>query len=96
VKSDKEIIQLLESDPNEGMIQLMEQYLKLVHSVASGLKNPEDVKDCINDTFADFYRYRSSFDPSKGSLGNYLAAIKKERIRHPCPEPKAHHRSLLK
>ena len=75
MKSDKEIMQLLESDPNEGMVQLMEQYLKLVHSVASGLKNPEDVKDCINDTFADFYRYRSSFDPNKGSLGNYLAAI---------------------
>lgn len=75
MKSDKEIMQLLESDPNEGMVQLMERYLKLVHSVASGLKNPEDVKDCINDTFADFYRYRSSFDPGKGSLGNYLAAI---------------------
>lgn len=75
MKSDNEIIQLLESDPNEGMVQLMDQYLKLVHSIASGLKNPEDVKDCINDTFADFYRYRSSFDPNKGSLGNYLAAI---------------------
>ncbi len=75
MKSDKEIIQLLESDPNEGMVQLMEQYLKLVHSIAARLKNPEDVKDCINDTFADFYRYRCSFDPNKGSLGNYLAAI---------------------
>lgn len=75
MKSDKEMIQLLESDPNEGMVQLMEQYLKLVHSIAASLKNPEDVKDCINDTFTDFYRYRSSFDPNKGSLNNYLAAI---------------------
>lgn len=75
MKSDKELIHLLESDPNEGMVQLMEQYLRLVHSIAAKLKNPEDVKDCINDTFTDFYRYRSSFDPNKGSLSNYLAAI---------------------
>lgn len=75
MKSDKELIRLLESDPNEGMVQIMEQHLKLVHSIASKLKKPEDVKDCINDTFTDFYRYRSSFDPNKGSLGNYLAAI---------------------
>ena len=45
MKSDKEIMQLLESDPNAGMVQVMEQYLKLVHSIAAGLKNPEDVKE---------------------------------------------------
>lgn len=75
MKSDRELMKLLESDPNAGMVQIMEQYLKLVHSIAADLKNPEDVKDCINETFTDFYRYRSSFDPDKGSLDHYLAAI---------------------
>lgn len=72
---DKEILRLLETDPNEGMVLLLERYLKLVHSIAGSLKAPEDVKDCINETFADFYQYRSSFDPRKGSLDNYLAGI---------------------
>lgn len=68
-------MQLLESDPNEGMVKIMEQYLRLVHCIAAGLKNPEDVKDCINDTFTDFYRYRDNFEPDKGTLAQYLAAI---------------------
>ena len=90
MKSDKEIMQLLESDPNAGMVQVMEQYLKLVHSIAAGLKNPEDVKDCINDTFADFYRYRNSFDPDKGSLDNYLAAITRRNLADIAARNKKH------
>lgn len=90
MKSDKEMIQLLDSDPNEGMVQLMEQYLKLVHSIAASLKNPEDVKDCINDTFTDFYRYRSSFDPYKGSLSNYLAAITRRNVADIAARNKKH------
>ena len=79
MKSDREILRQLEEDPNEGMVQLMEKYLGLVHSVAAGLKDPEDVRECINDTFADFYQYRASFDPEKGSLDNYLATIARRR-----------------
>lgn len=58
----------------------MQCYTGLVWSVAAGyLENPEDIKECVNDTFVEFYRERGRFDPEKGSLKQYLATIARRR-----------------
>ena len=74
--NDKELIALLKEDPERGMEQIVTQYTGLLCVTADRLlSEPEDVKDCVNETFAEFFRQRENFDPDKGSLKGYLAVI---------------------
>ena len=75
-QEDKQILKELKQHPQHGMELLMEAYTGLIWKVISfHLKNPEDIKECVNDTFAQFYFHRNSFDASKASLSIYLTAI---------------------
>ena len=89
--NDKEIIDLLNENPEEGMEQIITQYSGLLWAVISRhISQPEDIKECVNDTYAEFFRAKNDFDENKGSLKNFLAviaqrqAIKKyhENLRH--------------
>lgn len=74
--TDKEIKLLLREDPEKGMEQIVAQYTGLLWSVADQiLQEPEDIKDCVNETFTEFFYQRERFDPEKGALKNYLAMI---------------------
>lgn len=74
--TDQKIMETIKQDPEQGMILLMETYTGLIFKVISfHLQNPEDIKECTNDTFAEFYFKQSSFDENKSSLPVYLTAI---------------------
>lgn len=74
--SETELIDLLERSSQERMETLFERYAGLLWSVAGQyLHDPEDIKECVNDTFMEFYRHRNRFEPQKGSLKTYLVAI---------------------
>lgn len=76
MQSDKKLLALLDRDPETGMEELVTQYNGLLWSVAARrLGEPEDIKDCVNETFLEFYVHRDRFAPDKGSLKNYLSAI---------------------
>lgn len=78
--SDKKILQRFHENPQEGMILLMERYTGLLWYVASQyLKNPEDVKECVNDTFTAFYFKRDAYQEEKASLSVYLTALVKNK-----------------
>lgn len=80
MRSDAQILALLDRDPEEGMARLLEQYAGLVWTVsARALQNTEDTRECVNDVFAEFYRRRDEFDPEKGSLKTFLALIARRR-----------------
>ena len=60
--------------------ELIRQYTALVFKICSGyLSDPEDIKECVNDTFLDFYMQRERFDPEKGSAASLLAVIAKNK-----------------
>ena len=74
--TDKEMKVLLAEDPERGMERIVAQYTGLLWSVASQtLGEQEDIKDCVNETFTEFFHHRERFDPEKGSLKSYLAVI---------------------
>ena len=76
--TDKELVTLLEQDQERGMEKIIKQHTGLLWTVASQyLSVPEDVKDCVNDTFVEFFYNCERFDSEKGSLKGYLAAITK-------------------
>lgn len=75
-RPDADLMALLERSPQEGTAELFRLYAGLVWSVAEKyLDNPEDVKECVNDTFLEFYLHRERFRPEKGELKTWLAAI---------------------
>ncbi len=67
VRVQNKIFRLFPQDPQEAMQLAVEQYTGLVWRTARGyLENPEDVKECVNDTFMEFYLHRENFDPERG------------------------------
>lgn len=74
--TDTELIALLEGDPEAGMAAVIEQYSGLLWKVASNrLQSREDIRDCVSETFSEFYLHRENYDPQKGALKSYLATI---------------------
>lgn len=74
--SDIRLINIIKKDPQKGMCILLEQYTGLVwHIISFHLKNPEDIRECVSETFSQFYFRREKYDPKKASLALYLASI---------------------
>ncbi|MCI8513566.1 MAG: sigma-70 family RNA polymerase sigma factor [Lachnospiraceae bacterium] len=74
--TEEELIALLENDREKGTVALWEAYSGLVWRIcARRLSDPEDVKECVNDSFAAFVLNPQKFDPKKGTLKQYLCAI---------------------
>ncbi len=73
---NSEILNTLNETPHAGMTMLMEKYTGLVWKIVSfHLSNPEDIKECVNDTFTKFYFCKDQFDPEKADISTYLSAI---------------------
>lgn len=78
--SDAQLLALLRRDMNEGAAALLEAYSGLVWQVcARRLRNPEDIKECVNITFADFCVSFHRFDADRGSLRSFLCTIADRR-----------------
>ena len=55
---------------------LLKQYAGLLWSVCRRrLENDEDIKECVNSTFAEICLHQEKYDADKGSLKNYLCMM---------------------
>ena len=53
---DEQILRLMDEHPSEGVSLLMEQYMRLLWSACKlYLDDPEDIRECVQDTIVDFY-----------------------------------------
>lgn len=78
--TDKKLLHLLDQNPEEGMSLLMEQYMGLLWSACHlYLTNPEDIRECVQETFADFYGNRERFRAERGTVKAYLYVIAKRK-----------------
>lgn len=60
--------------------ELMKRYAALVWKTAAAfLQDPEDMKECVNDVFLEYYLHSENYDPQKGSEAAYLAGIARKR-----------------
>lgn len=93
---DKKILTLLSEHPEEGMALLMEQYMGLLWSACGlYLENPEDIRECVQETFLEFYEYQGRFCPEKGTLKAYLYVIAKRKAIRRMKENRAYTREPL-
>ena len=79
---EKKLLELLKKKPNEGMKELMEQYMGYCyHIVRNRLMNfpQEDIEECVSDVFLDAYKYREKIDLEKGGFRAFLAIVARRR-----------------
>ena len=81
--SDRELLELFGTDPENALETVMERYINLVtHVVRLSLIPPfseEDVDECVSDVFVKFYNSVTAIDPEKGSIRSYLCTVAKNR-----------------
>ncbi len=76
MKSDEELLALLDSSPEEGMEELIDRCSGLVWSIVKRrLENDEDARECVNDTFLEFYRRRGDVDLKRGSVELFIGIL---------------------
>ena len=81
--TQEEILVLLKTAPEKGMLNLTEQYTALVWKVVwgklSGICREEDIEETVSDVFLDFYKKHNTVDLSKGSLATFLITLAQRR-----------------
>lgn len=75
---DQQLITLMQNDPEKGVEQAIRQYGGLCKAVTVrilGADHPEDIEECISDTFLKLWRAADGIDLQKGTLKAYAASI---------------------
>ena len=79
-RTEARILALLKKSPREGAEAVIEEYSPLVwHSAAQHLRDPEDIREVVNDVFYTFLTQQDRFDPQKGSLKLWLVRMARAR-----------------
>jgi RNA polymerase sigma-70 factor (ECF subfamily) len=80
---ENKLIKLIHSGDAGAYIHIIEKCNKLLWVIVGGILNnvgtSEDVEECISDTYVSLWRNPKMFDPSKGNLKTYLAAVAKRK-----------------
>ncbi|MBQ2062556.1 MAG: sigma-70 family RNA polymerase sigma factor [Oscillospiraceae bacterium] len=72
------LLELLRSDPQQGMTALIDAYGGLIHAVVRGKLRgfgQSDVEACVADAFSEFYCDLDRYDPAQGSIRSWLCVI---------------------
>jgi len=81
--NEEKYIKILQSGSREAFAQIMQAYNKLLWVIVGGILNnvgtAEDIEECISDAYVSLWRNPGAYDPTKGSLKTYVAAIAKNK-----------------
>lgn len=81
--SDQRLAALLNTDPQQGYIELTDKYLGFVYKIAYskllGTCSKEDIEEFVCDIFYEFYCNREKVNLEKGSIKALLAVFTKRR-----------------
>lgn len=70
------LLEDLDVRPEEAMRELVECYTPMICRIAGRyLQTAEDIKDVVNDTFAEVYICRASYDPVRSGLSTWIGTI---------------------
>lgn len=79
--SDKEMLDLLEEDPSEGLREMIEVYSSFVYTIVySKLRTvlaADDIEEFVSFVFSRVYENRADINLSRGSLKGYLSTLTK-------------------
>ena len=75
---ERNLLELLQKKPNEGMRALMGQYTGFCYTIVEGRLTgfpQEDIEECVSDVFLDTYRYRHKINLDKGGFRAFLTVV---------------------
>jgi len=73
---DDQIIELLSNQDEHGLVMLQHQYDNLIrYFVRAILKDERDIEECISDIYLQIWKKYNLFNPTRGKLSTWLAAI---------------------
>ncbi len=79
--TDREMLDLLEDDPSEGLREMIEVYSPFVYTIVySKLRNilaADDIEEFVSFVFSRVYENRSEINLARGSLKGYLSTLTK-------------------
>lgn len=76
--TDRELIEHIIHNPEEGIKQAIKQYGAIVNAVVIkiiGASNGLDVQECVSNVFIKLWQYSQQYDEEKGALKGYIVAI---------------------
>jgi RNA polymerase sigma-70 factor (ECF subfamily) len=79
---DNELHSLLLTEPEKGLIEIMDRYTPFVYTIVHGklsLTCKNDIEECVSDVFYELYKTRNSINLEKGSLKAYIAVLAKRK-----------------
>ncbi len=79
---DKDLLALLQNNPERGLDKLIQCYSGLVYTIVYSKlssSSTEDIEECVSDIIFDFYKNRDHIDLQKGSIKAYLSVIAKRK-----------------
>ncbi len=81
--TQEEVLSLMKTDTDKGMLAVTHLYTALVYKVVwgklSAVCSPEDIEETVSDVFFDFFRNHGSVDLSKGSLTAFIITLAQRR-----------------
>ncbi len=76
---DIKLLNLIKTDPSNGIKQLMNQYSGLIYSIVknriSDVCISSDIEDCVEEVFCEFYMGVEKYDYRISSIKSYLCTI---------------------
>ena len=97
---DSELVSRMTAGEDAALGDLYDRYGKMVYALALAIvREPADAEEVVVDAFGQAWRQAASFDPSRGSVGAWLATIARSRaldtIRARGRRVRAHERAAL-
>lgn len=80
--SDKDLLVLLQHNPERGLEQLIQSYSGLVYSIVYSKlakASAQDIEECVSDIIFELYKNRNCIDLQRGSIKAYLSVIAKRK-----------------
>lgn len=81
--SDEKLIKVLNTNPENGLEILMENYTGLVYTIVynqlSNVLSNEDIEECVSDIFYEVFNHKDRIDLNKGSIKGFLAVVSKRK-----------------
>lgn len=81
--SDKEIVSAMKNRDTAVMCSLMTKYTRLLWKVAAEVLNKagseQDVEECVADVFIALWENPDAFDPTRGTLKNWLCMVARSK-----------------
>jgi len=81
--NDEVLIQKLLNEEEDVFSYIIDTYSKLLWVVVGGILGkvgtPQDIEECISDTFVQVWRNPNAFNHQKGSFKTFLAVIAKSK-----------------